>query len=268
MSQLHPFFGGLRPTLHIAHRGGAQLAPENTVVAFSQAVDRYRTQIIETDVQLTRDGVIVIAHDDTVDRCTDGSGNIHDLTLAELQRLDAGFRFTPDGGRTFPFRGTGVRIPTLREVLARFPDMRFNIEVKRALPGIELAFAEEIERAHAARRVCVGASEDALGARLYDALPGACHFHPREALTAFVLSVHSGQEPPEDPRFCVLDMPLWYDGHRLVTPALIDAARRRGKWINVWTIDDPAEMRRLVGEGVGGIMTDRPDLLRQVLDAR
>src|SRR5690606_29811150 len=127
-----------------------------------QAVQGYRTQMLEIDVQLTRDGVLVVAHDDTVDRCTDGTGDIHDLTLAEVSRLDAGYRFTPDGGRTYPFRGTGVRIPTLREVLAAFPDMRFNIEVKRPLPGIEDAFREEILHAGAMERICCGAMDDLL----------------------------------------------------------------------------------------------------------
>lgn len=267
MSVMLPFFEGLRPTLHIAHRGGALLAPENTILAFRQAVETYRTQMLETDVQMTRDGFVVIAHDDTVDRCTNGSGDIAALSLGELQRLDAGHAFTPDGGRTFPYRGQGVRIPTLREAFAAFPMMRFNIEVKRAQPQIEEAFAEEVERAHAAHRICCGAVDDGLAARLHRVLPGACHFFPVNALTQFVLAVRNEEAPPEDARFSVLDMPLHYGGQRLIDAALIEAARRHSKWINVWTIDDAAEMTRLVKDGVGGIMTDRPDLLRQVLDA-
>jgi glycerophosphoryl diester phosphodiesterase len=268
MAPLHPFFDGLVPPLHIAHRGGALLAPENTLPAFEQAVARYGTDMLELDVQLTRDGMVVVAHDDTVDRCTDGRGDIRELTLAEVQRLDAGHAFSPDGGRTFPFRGAGVRIPTLREVLAAFPAVRFNVEVKRALPNVEDLVAEELRRAHSVPRVCLGATDDALAARLVDAVPEACHFYPREALTAFVLHVRSGDEPPEDPRYSLLDMPAEYQGMQLIDPALVSAARRHGKWINVWTIDDPAQMRALAALGVGGIMTDRPDLLREQLGSR
>lgn len=262
----HPFFEGLEPTLHIAHRGGALLAPENTFAAFRPAVEQHKTQMLEIDVQLTSDGAVVVAHDDTVDRCTDGTGDIHDFTLAELGKLDAGHHFTADGGRTFPFRGQGLRIPTLREVLDAYPTLRFNIEVKRPLPGIEDAFREELLEARALERVCCGAMDDALAARLHAVLPEACHFYPREALTAFVMAVKTGEPVPEDPRFLVLDMPLEYQGMRLIDAELVQAVERHGKWVNVWTIDDPAEMKRLVAERVGGVMTDRPDLLRQVLD--
>ncbi|QRK04804.1 glycerophosphodiester phosphodiesterase [Archangium violaceum] len=264
----HPYFRGLSPTLHISHRGGSLLAPENTLAAFRMAVERYHTQVLETDVHLTRDGELVVAHDDTLERCTDGVGNIADHTLAELQRLDAGHRFTPDGGRTFPFRGQGVRMPSLRELLRAFPALRFNIEVKPDVPGIEDAFFQVLREEGAMERACVGSELDSVGERLARVMPDACHFYPRDALAAFVLSVRTGEQPPEDPRYTVLDMPLYFGDVRLVDEALLRAADAHGKWINVWTVDDPQEMRQLVTEGVGGIMTDRPDLLRQVLDAR
>lgn len=262
----HPFFDGLSPTLHIAHRGGAALAPENTFAAFTAAVDRYRTQMLEIDVQLTRDGVLVVAHDDTVDRCTDGKGDIAGFTLAELGNLDAGYRFSADGGRTWAFRGTGVRIPTLREVLNAWPRLRFNIEVKRAQSGIVQAFREELVRADALGRVCIGSMHDALAAELAAAIPEACHFYPKDALTAFVLAAHSGDTPPEDRRFQVLDMPAEYQGMPLINDAFLAVTRAHRKWVNVWTIDDAPRMQQLIAHGVGGIMTDRPDVLRQVLD--
>jgi glycerophosphoryl diester phosphodiesterase len=263
---MHRFFEGLRPTLHIAHRGGAKLAPENTLPAFTVAVEQYRTDMLELDVHQTRDGVWVVSHDETVDRCTDGSGEIASLTVGEIQHLDAGYRFTADGGRTFPFRGQGVRIPTLREVLEHFPDLRLNIDVKLAAEGSESSFADELRAAGAVQRVCCGAEDDSLAGRLHAALPDACHFYPRDALAAFVLAIKSGEAPPTAPRFSVLDMPLYFLGERLVDAALLDAAKANDRWLNVWTVDDPVEMTRLVREGVGGIMTDRPDLLRSVLD--
>ncbi|WP_414654230.1 glycerophosphodiester phosphodiesterase, partial [Hyalangium sp.] len=264
---IHPFLQGLRPTLHISHRGGALLAPENTLHAFRMAVERYRTQMLELDVHLTREGEVVVAHDAFLDRCTDGTGPLAELSLAELRRLDAGFRFTPDGGRTFPFRGQGVRIPTLREVLHAFPGLPVNLEMKPETPGTEDVLHQLLREEHALERVCMGSELDSVAERLVARMPDACHFYPRDALASYVLSVRGGEQPLEDPRYTVIDMPLYFGEVRLVDEDFLRTTTRHGKWVNVWTVDDPEEMRRLVSEGVGGIMTDRPDLLRQILDA-
>jgi glycerophosphoryl diester phosphodiesterase len=266
-SPLHPFLQGLKPTLHISHRGGALLAPENTLPAFRMAVERYRTQMLELDVHLTRDGEVVVAHDDTLDRCTDGSGLLATLSLAELQRLDAGFHFTPDGGKSFPLRRQGVRIPTLREVLRAFPGLRINLEMKPSQPGTEDALDQVLREEKALDRVCLGSEQDTVAERLVARMPDACHFYPRDALAAYVITLQSGEQPYVDPRYSVIDMPLYFGGMRLINEAFLRATAAHGKWVNVWTVDDPAEMRRLISEGVGGIMTDRPDLLRQALDA-
>ena len=264
----HAFFHGLKAPLHIAHRGGALLAPENTLAAFHPALERHGTQMLETDVHLTRDGEVVLFHDATLERCTDGAGPLAALTLAELQRLDAGHTYTPDGGRTWPFRGRGVRIPTLREALRAFPTLRFNIELKPDVPGAEDVFLRVLREEGALGRVCVGSERDAVGERLARAAPEACHFYPSDALATFVLAVKAGERPPEEPRYTVLDMPLFFGDVRLVDAALVEAVAAHGKWLNVWTVDAPEEMRRLVAEGVGGIMTDRPDVLRRILDER
>jgi glycerophosphoryl diester phosphodiesterase len=258
----HRFFEGLRPTLHIAHRGGAALAPENTMVAFHQAVERWRTDVLELDVHFSRDGIAWVSHDPTVDRCTDGQGAIAELSSPELERLDAGYRFTPDG-RSFPFRGAGARIPRLSEVLQDFNGLPLNVDLKGGTPE---ALADEVRRFRSESRICWGAEQDAVAARLAGILPEVCCFYPREALTAWVITVRAGEPAPQDSRFDVIDMPLELEGLRLIDEHLLRAASEQGKWVNVWTVDDAAEMKRLVTEGVGGIMTDRPDLLRQVLD--
>jgi len=263
---LHPFFAGLSPTLHISHRGGAVLAPENTMAALSLAVREHRTDMLEIDVQMTRDGALVVSHDPTVERCTNSSGEISSMTLDQVQSLDAGYCFSRDGGRTFPFRGRGVRVPSLAEALRAFPGMRWNIELKSLSAGIEDAFAKLVRSENAANRVCCGSEDDAHAARIFAALPEACHFYPGNALAEFVLAVRNGRPPALDERYAVLDMPLEYLGVRLIDAPLLEAARANGKWINVWTVDAETEMRRLVAEGVGGIMTDRPDLLRRILD--
>ncbi len=263
----HRYFRGLRAPLHISHRGGAALAPENTLEAFGAAVSIHRTDVLELDVQCSKDGALVVFHDETLERCTDGTGPVSQHSLAQLRALDAGFHFTPDGGRTHPFRGQGVRIPTLDELLEALPRVRLNIDVKCALPSGVAAFARALLAAGAVERTCLGSMEDALAAQLHEALPQACLFFPRQAATAFVLAVRTGEEPPVDPRYSVLELPCSYGGEPLVDAALVEAARRAGKWLNVWTVDDAPTMRALRDIGVGGIMTDRPDVLRQVLDA-
>jgi len=264
---LHPFFDGLRPTLLIAHRGGAAIAPENTSLAFSMAVDAFHADMLEIDVHLSRDGVLVVSHDPTLERCTDGEGTIAEHLWAELQRLDAGYRFTRDGGVTFPFRGTGLRLPRLDQVLADHPNVRFNIELKANQPGAAEALADVIRQASATYRVCLGSEHDDLAARLVSAIPDACFFYPRALLTNLVMALRtnapwSWQEP-----YLVLDVPLEHAGTRIVDHALLRAAEAAGRWVNVWTVDDTAQMRDLADLGVGGIMTDRPDLLRETLDA-
>ena len=143
-----------------AHRGGAARWPENTLVAFEGAI-ALGFRYLETDLHLTRDGVIVCLHDDTLERTTDGRGRVADLTLEELRRVDAGYRFSPDG-RTFPFRGQGITVPTLEETLALHPDVRLNVEIKQRQPPMERALWDAIDRLDAADRLLVAAEHDAL----------------------------------------------------------------------------------------------------------
>lgn len=256
---------GLRPTLHISHRGGAALAPENTRAAFDLAVERWRTDMLELDVHLTRDGELVVSHDPTVQRCTNGEGRIGDFTLAELQQLDAGYRFTPDGGVTFPFRAQGVRLPSLREVFQGYPGLPLNIELKQDAPGAAEALAQEVRAAGVGPHVCLGSELDSLGQALAVLLPEVAHFYPRDALTQAVLAIKAGTPIRGDTPYSVLDMPYRYGEVTLVDRDFLAAAERASRWVNVWTVDAEEDMRALVAMGVGGIMTDRPDVLRRVL---
>ncbi len=265
----HPFFRALPPvpTLAIAHRGGAGVSPENTLFAFTEAVTKHEVHMLELDVQATRDGVLVIAHDDDVDRCTEGRGLVASFDHVELLRLDAAHRFTLDAGASFPERGKGHRIPRLRELLDALPKTPLNIELKPAAAAYAAAFVDELKHAGALERVCIGSEDDALGLRLVELAPEACHFYARDALIAAVFALKSGNDAPvlDDSRVQVLDMPLQWEGMRLVDPAFLAAARARGRWVNVWTVDDEAELARCVAEGIPGVMTDRPDRLASLL---
>lgn len=123
--------------MNIAHRGGAGLSPENTIYAFSRAVNTFGADVIEMDVWSSRDGHLVVFHDRIVDRTTNGSGKITSMPLSEIKRLDAAFNFTTDGGLTYPMRGRGITVPTLREVFEALPGVRMNIEIQQVWPPVE-----------------------------------------------------------------------------------------------------------------------------------
>ncbi|MCB9658115.1 MAG: glycerophosphodiester phosphodiesterase [Polyangiales bacterium] len=251
-----------------AHRGGVQRWPENTLVAFRGAVALGYTHI-ETDVHLTRDGHIVCLHDATLERTTNGRGLLKELTLSELRELDAGYRFTQDGGRTFPYRGQGVTVPTLEEALAVDPGLRLNLEMKQRAPDMVAPLLDFIEAHGVAERVLVASARDDLTRRfraLRDARglrvvtsPGA------RGIVAFWLSVRLGVHRLLRFDFDALQVPVQHGPLRVVDRRFVEAAHAHGIHVHVWTINDPAEMRRLYDLGVDAVMTDCPDVLLEVL---
>lgn len=256
------FFDGPVPRV-IAHRGGADLAPESTLAGFQSGLAN-GAQILETDVHSTSDGAIVLLHDDTVDRTTDGTGPVHDLTLAEVKSLDAAYRFTRDGGATFPYRATGVTIPTLDEVLERFPRERFLIEIKQASPPIEAEVIATLERHGMSRQVCLASFVDTVIRRVRELAPDLCTsasvvevvglvVTPVEQLAERGVAAKATQFP-----FDVLGVPL-------VTRDIVGKHHALGLEIHVWTVDDAADMASLLDLGVDGIITDRPDTLSEVV---
>ena len=254
----HAFFDGLRPTLHIAHRGGAALAPENTMVAFRAAVEVWHTDMLELDVHRSRDGELVVHHDPDLDRCTNGRGPLAERTWAELEDLDAGWHHPAH-------RGAGLRLPRLVEVLEAFPRTRLNVELKASDPALVTDFVRLLRQRGEVDRVCCGSEIDDVGEALRAALPEGCHFLPRGALTAWVTGALQGASPAAPAGYHVVDMPMTWQGMNLVNDRLVSAADRAGLWVNVWTVDEEPDMERLRDLGVGGIMTDRPDRLRRVL---
>jgi glycerophosphoryl diester phosphodiesterase len=250
--------------LNLAHRGASARAPENTLDSFRLAVEAGAGGL-ELDVHMSRDGEIVVIHDATVDRTTDGSGTVAGMTLGELRGLDAGYRFSPDGGQTFPYRGRGVRIPTLAEVYAEFPAAYVNIEIKEAQPGVEKAVmdvlrgAEERTLVVSNRHGVVTRFRRLCGDRIST---GASRREIRDFYLLSRLRLERSYSPPYD----ALQVPIDYRGIPLVTPRFLEAAHSRGVRVDVWTINDAGEMRRLLDLGVDVIMTDRPETLTDVLE--
>lgn len=263
MSSVDLPFCGLKSVF--AHRGGAKLAPENTMAAFAHGL-ALGSDGIECDVHLSRDGIPVVIHDKTVDRTTNGTGLVRDLTAAELAALDAGYHFGSDE-TGFPFRGRGIGVPTLDAVLQAFPQPRVIIEMKAGDGVLAEAVAASVCRANAAARVCVG-SFDRRGLDLIRrAHPSiATSASPEEARWTLYRSwVHWPFEPR--PAYRAFQVPEHAGRLRVVSPAFLRRARRQQARVDVWVVDDEADIRRLFAWGVDGVISDRPDVAVAVRDA-
>jgi glycerophosphoryl diester phosphodiesterase len=260
-----PYLALQRPWL-IAHRGGARLAPENTLAAFDRAAS-LGVDAFELDVRLARDGEVVVFHDDETERLTGAAGTIEGRTSAEVRGLDAGFGFTPDEGRSHPWRGRGLAPPLLREVLLRYPALRMNVEAKTADPALAEALVRAVREAEAVDRVCVGSQHDEQGERIRALLPEACHFLPEGPATCHVMAARTDHAGGCPGGWDVADLPYRVDGIDVdvVDRRTVEYFHARGMAVFAWTVDDEPVMRRLLDDGVDGIMTDRPDLLARVL---
>lgn len=250
---------------NFAHRGASALAPENTLEAFRLGIEAGASGL-ELDVHMTRDGEVVVIHDPTVDRTTDGTGAVAQMMFGDLRRLDAGYRFSPDGGFTYPYRGAGVRVPTLAELFEEFPRASVNIEIKEAQPGIEEAVLRIIRRAGAQRRTLVVSNRHGVVRRFRKLSVGEISTGAsRREIAEFYFLCRGRFERLRRPDYDALQVPVEHRGIEVVTRRFVEAAHRRGVRVDVWTINEPREMRRLLDLGVDTIMTDRPGELARVL---
>lgn len=244
--------------VNIAHRGGGRLRPEHTLVAYENAL-AVGADVIEFDVHATADGVLVVLHDASVDRTTNGTGNVRDMQLADLKVLDAGYRFTRDGGQTYPWRGRGLTIPTLEEALAAFPGVPLALEIKQVVPAIADEVVSMLEEYDAIHRTVVASFDRRPVGRVRE-------LHP-EMLTAFTSQemVEIGvatpdRVPPYVPPSLIVQPPA-----ALATPEFVAKVHSYGLKIHPWTINDAATMQALIDAGVDGIFTDDPALLHEIL---
>lgn len=257
------FFADGEPVI-IAHRGGKGLAPENTLEAMRTGIEA-GAHLIEFDLRATRDLGLVAMHDETVDRTTDGTGAVSDLTLAEILALDAGYRFSADGGRTFPFRDAGIRVPTLEEILAAFPGQRLLIDLKETDREIVAQVAEVIADHWAAHEVLLTSFHDETNRAWRELMPEAPRGTGEDATLLFYIFHRSRLMPFYRPHADALQVPEFSGRIRVLTPGFVRDAHAKNMRVYVWTIDEPAEMRRFLAMGVDGIITGYPDRLAEVL---
>ncbi len=263
MSRNRGFFAGRHPRV-IGHRGSAGTAPENTMISFELAA-AVGVDVLEMDVHLTKDKRVVVCHDPTVNRTTNGTGKIKEMTLAELQQLDAGYNFCVDG--EYPYRGMGVIIPEFEDVLKAFPDFPFNVETKpddAELRAIYFELLRKYKRLEDGSIVAAGDKHSML-----KKIRGVMPFTSCSKLEckSIVFMSLLGLRPWIGKKATALQVPVRSGRISVATPRTVRAAHRLGLEVHVWTINDVDEMRRLLLMGVDGIFTDFPLELRQLVDA-
>ena len=238
----------------IAHRGGSLEAPENTMAAFRHAIS-LGMRSVELDVQLSRDGELVVIHDETLDRTTDGTGAVIEHTFEELRGLDAGVKFGP--------QFAGERIPTLREVLDLCVSEGVGVAIELKSPHINVGMEEKVAALlgemwlrGAENLICISFDHGSVRTlRSFDAtIPLGYLYGPD--VQEFV--------QPDD----TIQAYCPYFGIAIARPDQVEKAHRLGKLVFVWTVDDAADMRRIAETGVDGIISDRPSLLLEVLGRR
>ena len=256
----HPYLAREHP-IRLAHRGSRILWPENTVEAFQAASDLGYVYL-EIDVQMTLDGTVIVFHDPALGRVTNGSGRVVEWLWEDVLRLDAGWSFAPDRG--YPMRGNGVRVPSLDELFATFPDLHMNIDLKA--DRMEWAVAELIRRHRREDRTLIGSFHGHRLSRFRRITRGsvATSAGPARALATWVAS-RSGATTrgPE----VAYQVPFEHPLLRL-DKKYVDAIHATGAHVHAWTVNDAVTMHRMLDLGVDGIVTDRPDVLNDVLAER
>ena len=255
-----PYLDAEHP-VRMAHRGSRELWPENTWHGFDACVSELGYRYIETDVQVTKDGVVVVFHDDTLERTTNGVGAVADWSWEDLSHLDAGYHFSPDG-ESHPLRGQGVHISRLDATFDRYRDVRFNIDLKAR--GCEWPVAEVIAKEKRQDSVMVGSFSDRRLSRFRritrDSV--ATSAGPQAALAMYAAS-RVGRTVHRPPK--AYQLPFRMRGASVDTK-LIEAVHAADAQIHLWTVNDPDDMARFLALGVDGIVTDRPDLLNVVVE--
>jgi glycerophosphoryl diester phosphodiesterase len=260
----HSFFTASRP-LTFAHRGGSSLRPENTFAAFDHGV-ALGADGLELDVRLSRDGVVVVHHDPTLARTTNLTAAIGACSADELARADAGYHFQRDGAA---FRGRGIRVPTLADVLTRYQDRRVIVELKENRPELARATVDVVRRADAIDRVCLGSYGLRVlrHARMLEPMIATSAAREEVRWALYRLWCRWPLGPRSRVGYSGFQVPELAGRTRIVSPAFVAAAHRAGLGVQVWTVDAEADAERLLSWGVDGLITDRPDVIVSVVQA-
>ncbi|SFO72076.1 glycerophosphoryl diester phosphodiesterase [Ectopseudomonas composti] len=254
---------GQRP-LVIAHRGGMGLWPENTLFAFERAA-ALGVDMLEMDLHLSQDAKLVLIHDETLERTSNGQGPVAHYNLAELQALDAGYKWTADGGQSYPYRGQGTRIAALEEVFERFPLIPKALEIKVPDVGMEAVLCEMLATYDQLDRVIVASFHERSLQRFRQLCPEVATAGGPVSVRLLLALNWLGLSDLLSPSYPVLQIPQQHGGLNLATPRLVRNAQARGLQVHLWTINEQPNMRLLLEMGVNGLITDYPDRALQLL---
>lgn len=262
----HPFFDNFDESpIAFAHQGGNQIAPGNTIFAFQNA-EKLGVDILEMDAHITKDGVLVIIHDKDVDRTTNGTGLVEEMTLAEIKELDAGYWWSDDDGETYPFRGQGIKIPTLDEVFESFPDYPVNIEIKKTERAIAQPLCEKIREYEMENKTFIASFSDERITEFREICPEIATSAAKNEITKFVILNYIFMGGLYSPAEAAFQVPESNSGILVVRPGFISGAHNRNVQVHIWTPNTYEEIQQFIDMGVDGIMSDRPDILMELLE--
>ena len=266
----HPFFAGSEELLVIAHQGGEGLRPSNTLTAFDNAAG-LGVDVLEMDVHGTADQQLVLIHDATVDRTTDGTGAVREMTLAEIKQLDAGYYWTDDEGQTYPYRGQRITIPTLDELLDAHSQLRLNIEIKQKEPSIAGQLCDILVQRGLVERVLIASFHEVAMTEFRAACPVVATSMIQAEIVPFFVSSKLFLGATYQASTASIQVPEYRGGIvpwgdlQVVNGRFVRDAQRQNIEVHVWTVNDLPDMKRMIFLGVDGIITDRPDLLLEQL---
>jgi glycerophosphoryl diester phosphodiesterase len=259
----HRFFheGSGGRTLVIAHQGGRGLWPENTLLAFERSL-QLGVDVLEMDLRVTADGHIVVHHDPSVERTTGADGLLRELTLEQVQKLDAGYGF---GAPSRPFRGQGLYVPTLLEVLDRFVEARLNLEMKEFEPSLARSLCSLLRKENALARVLVASFDHEPMVAFREACPEvATSATTREGLLFYQLDRLHLSSLFRSPALA-FQVPEYFGEIHVLRPAFLERARASNVRVQVWTVNEEEDLSRMLELGVDGILTDYPDRLLRLM---
>ena len=259
----HPFYADTKGVSVIAHGSGQGLRPNNTLEA-AQLSNKLGA-VIELDLHASKDGHLIVRHDATVDATTNGEGRIKDKSLADLKQLDAGFRHDPDGNEKYSFRGIGIQIPTLQEVIEGTPRGRYVMEIKQVEPDISGQLCQQLRDNKIENSTIVASFKDEALEKFRNVCPEVATSMSSNEARTFIVMQKLGLSHLVPVKAYAMQVPPQNSGITVLTDSFLEDAKARGLRVDVWTINDPEYMTQLIDMGVDGIITDYPNRLKELL---
>ncbi len=247
-----PRSGDHKPLI-LAHQGGEGEYPSNTMLAFTKAYNA-KADALDTDMFATKDGVLVLFHDETLDHRTNCTGAIGDKTYAELLQCDFAYNWTPDGGATYPYRGKGIKVATAQELLTKFPNARIGLEIKQTTQQAALDLCALIQKNNAQNRMLISSFAQPNMDVFRWVCPSVATSATQDEVVAFLGYMNNGFPPGFNPAYSSFQVP---DG--VVTYSnFVDVVHFLGMKVYAWTIDTPEQTQHFIDKNVDGVNTSYP----------